>query len=74
MAAFESSKSSNGQERLRARPSGDHEDSCLPSERIEYSGECGRKVDRIHRQDVPDNTRGILDTERERRRRFQEDG
>ena len=74
MAAFDSSKSSNVHGRLRARPSVDHEDSCLPNERIEYSGERGREVDRIHIKDVPDSTRGILDTECERRRRFQEDG
>ena len=73
MAALNYSNCSFGHGLLRARPSDDHKDSRLPSERTEFSGECKSKVSRIHRQSPPDNTRGILDTEPERRRRFLQD-
>ena len=60
MAALDSSNSSIGHGRFPLRTSDDRKVSRLPKERIDFSGECRRKVSRIHRQDGPDNTLGIL--------------
>ena len=72
MAAFESSNSNIGHRllRFRAGPTDDCEDPRSPSRRNEFGGKRRRQISGVRRQDVPDNTRGILDRERDKRSRF----
>ena len=49
VAALDSSNSTIGHGRFRARTSDDHKDSRLPRERTEFSEECRKKVSRIHK-------------------------
>ena len=70
MAALDSSSRSIGTRTLWSGPTDDREDTRLPGKRIEIGGKRRREVSGIRGQDVPDNTRGILDREQARRRRI----
>ena len=70
VAALDSSNSSIGQGRFRAGPTDDIEDPRLPSKRIDFGGKRRREMSAVRRHDVPDDTRGNLDKESARRRKF----
>ena len=69
-AAKDFLKSSFGHGHFQAGPIDDCENPRLPSKRIEFGGKRRREVSRVRRHDVADDTRGIPDRERARRRRL----